>query len=200
MSTDDTEIGKRLLALRKRSGLSQTDYAASLGVSLRAYQTYERGQRTVPTEVLKELVWKYEVNPIWVISGRGPEKWVQGSGINTGLFAEILRRLGSEGSPIRGRNPVEFGYFAAVIYNRIKDSDQGSWDGAVQQAIVRLDAILSAQWARSVEQAPAPLKDSRWLELVETAKQRGGNVDPQTAALSWGPGSELERLFITGEI
>lgn len=207
MSIDDAEIGSRLLSLRKQTGLSQTDYAASLGVSLSAYQNYERGQRTVPTEVLKELVSKYDVNLIWLISGRGPERWVQGSCIDSQAFTKILERLETDDSPLKGRNPIDFGYFAALIYNRVKTVDEASWETAVQQAVSTLDAILTAQWLRSIDNRPTSLKggpdlskDEGWNRLLDNARQRATGVSPDIAALHWGPSSELERLFVTGAI
>lgn len=207
MSTDDAEIGNRLLSLRKQTGLSQTEYAASLGVSLSAYQNYERGQRTVPTEVLKGLVWKYDVNLIWLISGRGPEHLVPGSSIDSEAFGKILSKLESDGSPLKGRNSVDFGYFAALVYNRVNTTDRASWDAAVQQAITTLDSVFAAQWLLSIENMPATLYPSwssetqeGWNQLVEDAKRRSASLPQEVAGLNWGPGSELERLFVTAAI
>ena len=44
-------FSEHLLQLRKSKGLTQTDLALEIGVSCRAYQTYERGQRdpSLPT-------------------------------------------------------------------------------------------------------------------------------------------------------
>ena len=44
-------FSEHLLQLRKSKGLTQTDLALEIGVSGRAYQTYERGQRdpSLPT-------------------------------------------------------------------------------------------------------------------------------------------------------
>ena len=44
-------FSEHLLQLRKSKGLTQTDLALEIGVSWRAYQTYERGQRdpSLPT-------------------------------------------------------------------------------------------------------------------------------------------------------
>ena len=44
-------LSEHLLQLRKSKGLTQTDLALEIGVSWRAYQTYERGQRdpSLPT-------------------------------------------------------------------------------------------------------------------------------------------------------
>ena len=44
-------FSEHLLQLRKSKGLTQTDLALEIGISWRAYQTYERGQRdpSLPT-------------------------------------------------------------------------------------------------------------------------------------------------------
>ena len=44
-------FSEHLLQLRKTKGLTQTDLALEIGISWRAYQTYERGHRdpSLPT-------------------------------------------------------------------------------------------------------------------------------------------------------
>ena len=44
-------FSEHLLKLRKAKGLTQVDLASEIGISWRAYQTYERGERypTLPT-------------------------------------------------------------------------------------------------------------------------------------------------------
>lgn len=40
-----------------------------MGVSSRAYQNYERGEREVPAVVLKALYEVYGADPLWVLTG-----------------------------------------------------------------------------------------------------------------------------------
>lgn len=71
LSTDETnvQIGRRLAAVRERVRLVQIDFAERLGVSPRAYQNYERGEREVPAVVLKALYEVYGVDPLWLLTG-----------------------------------------------------------------------------------------------------------------------------------
>lgn len=68
---DNASIGERLAALRNRVRLSQVDFAERLGISPRAYQNYERGEREVPAVVLKLLYEVFGVDPLWVLTGPG---------------------------------------------------------------------------------------------------------------------------------
>ena len=47
-----TGIGARLAITRNETGLSQTEMAKEIGVSLRAYHSYEKGDRGLPIEAL----------------------------------------------------------------------------------------------------------------------------------------------------
>ncbi|MBL3575602.1 helix-turn-helix domain-containing protein [Rhodovulum sulfidophilum] len=49
-------IDKGLLRLRKQWRLSQTQMGKLMGVSLRTYRFYEQGERSVPSEAVKELL------------------------------------------------------------------------------------------------------------------------------------------------
>ncbi|MGH8758767.1 MAG: helix-turn-helix domain-containing protein [Burkholderiales bacterium] len=67
--TVNLEIGRRLAALRERSRLVQTEFAEGMGVSPRAYQNYERGERELPAAVLTALYETYGADPLWVLTG-----------------------------------------------------------------------------------------------------------------------------------
>lgn len=65
-------VGDRLAAIRSSRGLSQVEFALRLGLSPRAYQNYERGEREVPVAILRSLNSVFGISPLWVISG--PQK------------------------------------------------------------------------------------------------------------------------------
>ena len=48
-------FSEHLLQLRKAKGLKQTELAEQIGISWRAYQTYERGQREPTLSTLAAL-------------------------------------------------------------------------------------------------------------------------------------------------
>lgn len=69
----DSAIGRRIAAIRAASGLSQNDFAESLGLSPRAYGNYERGEREVPVALFKTLYELHSIDPVWLLTGPGPE-------------------------------------------------------------------------------------------------------------------------------
>jgi phage repressor protein C with HTH and peptisase S24 domain len=74
-TTGDVEIGARLKALRDvaKGGkpMSQGDFAESLGLSLRAYQNYERGERPVSKELIRAGMSTYGWSADWLLFGEG---------------------------------------------------------------------------------------------------------------------------------
>ena len=67
-----TEIGARLGHIRG-SGANQRDHAAALGIPLRTYQTFERGEREPDLRILLALADKgWSVH--WLLTGQGPER------------------------------------------------------------------------------------------------------------------------------
>lgn len=68
---ESSELGARLSALREELGYSQTELASRLGISLRAYQSYERAERELPLTVAITLFRELGINPIWLALGTG---------------------------------------------------------------------------------------------------------------------------------
>jgi len=64
-------LGARLAIARSEIGLSQARLAAELDVSLRAYQSYEKGSRGIPVEALAKLNRVFKVDLNWVLLGVG---------------------------------------------------------------------------------------------------------------------------------
>jgi len=70
-STEDKCIGERLLSFREKQDLSQNQLSESIGVSLRAYQNYERGDRAITKEVVCSLMDGFGIDCTWLLSGKG---------------------------------------------------------------------------------------------------------------------------------
>ena len=64
---------------RELLGLSQQAFADQLGLALRTYQNYERGDRTVTKELMDALWGTFGVDPIWVMRGSGEMRRVMSS-------------------------------------------------------------------------------------------------------------------------
>lgn len=68
---DNVPIGRRLAGARERLRLTQNEFAERIGLSPRAYQNYERGEREIPALALKTLYEVFGVDPLWVLTGPG---------------------------------------------------------------------------------------------------------------------------------
>ncbi|WP_295581817.1 helix-turn-helix domain-containing protein [uncultured Oscillibacter sp.] len=55
-------FAEHLLELRKKAGLTQTELAPQIGISWRAYQNYERGQREPTLSTLVALADFYAIS------------------------------------------------------------------------------------------------------------------------------------------
>jgi transcriptional regulator with XRE-family HTH domain len=62
-------IGARLAITRNELGMSQAAMADALGLSPRAYHSYERGTRAMPVEPLVKMNSKFEVDLNWILLG-----------------------------------------------------------------------------------------------------------------------------------
>ncbi|WP_170337727.1 helix-turn-helix domain-containing protein [Ruegeria arenilitoris] len=62
-------MGARLAIARNEVGLTQTAMAEAIGVSHRAYHSYEKGQRGLPVEALVAMADRFEVDAAWILLG-----------------------------------------------------------------------------------------------------------------------------------
>ncbi len=63
-------IGARLHVIRVEARMTQAEFAKALGVSLRTYHHYEKGQSSCSTETLAVLSEKLGVDLNWFVTGR----------------------------------------------------------------------------------------------------------------------------------
>ncbi|MBR8030098.1 helix-turn-helix transcriptional regulator [Burkholderia cenocepacia] len=70
-TSDHADYHQRVSQVREHFELSQEKMARQLGLSLRAYANYERGQRAVPVELLRALYEQFLVDPVWLMTGDG---------------------------------------------------------------------------------------------------------------------------------
>ncbi|REE18175.1 helix-turn-helix protein [Paraburkholderia sp. BL27I4N3] len=62
---------QRVAQVREHLQLSQEKMARRLGLSLRAYANYERGERAGPVELVRALYEQFSVDPVWLLTGDG---------------------------------------------------------------------------------------------------------------------------------
>jgi len=70
-TTDHGDYHQRVAQVREHLDLSQEKMARQLGLSLRAYANYERGERAIPVELLRALHEQFSVDPVWLLTGDG---------------------------------------------------------------------------------------------------------------------------------
>ena len=68
------EFGRRLKALRGRTGLTQTEFATKISLQLLAVQRYEAGQRLPDVYLLRRIATEFGCNLHWLICGVGSEE------------------------------------------------------------------------------------------------------------------------------
>lgn len=61
----------RLVEVRKSSDLTQAAFAGKLGISPRAYTSYELGERDLPLAVAVKLNQLFNVSADWLLFGEG---------------------------------------------------------------------------------------------------------------------------------
>ena len=91
---DNLVMGRRLMAVRVASGLTQADFADKLGLSLRAYANYERGEREMPTALFRSLCETFRIDPLWQLTGPGEDPGLVGRRV-LDMKARVIR-LGYE--------------------------------------------------------------------------------------------------------
>lgn len=99
LATDDfnAEVSVRLAAVRAASGLTQLQFAESIGLSDRAYSNYERGIRELPATVVRALVHAYNIDPLWILMGSQAEpEYVVERKVDQQLLAEVFDVVGRE--------------------------------------------------------------------------------------------------------
>ena len=91
-------FGERLQSVQKKMQLSQEDISTQIGISYRAYSSYERGDRKPPIDFLEKLATQFNINLNYLIAGIGemfiPPKFEQAQ---KELALEIRKVLREEG-------------------------------------------------------------------------------------------------------
>lgn len=65
----DAAVGQRIQSIRTQQGMSQAEFADALGISVRAYQNYERGERPVSKQLLCALKTTFGTSSDYILNG-----------------------------------------------------------------------------------------------------------------------------------
>lgn len=72
----DTELNDRVKYIRKERGLTQKDFAESLGIKQATLSDIERCKIGVSTNLVSKIIKTYDVNPEWLMTGQNGIKTV----------------------------------------------------------------------------------------------------------------------------
>lgn len=78
---ESVNLGPKLKLLREKLELSQDEFARVLGLGTKTYWNYEKGYRTIPSELVAKIVRVYRLNPSWLF-GNSPNMLMDGNTIN----------------------------------------------------------------------------------------------------------------------
>lgn len=98
------EISERLKLIRETKGLSQAGMAMQLDTSINGYINYEKGKRSIPSDLIQKLTQMWGVNANWFLTGKGDifsEKFID--------FNNTTYEI-----PIRGEVEASMGYGVSV--------------------------------------------------------------------------------------
>ncbi len=62
---------ERLKKIRKTLGLSQRVFSEAIGIKQGSYSDVERGKSGVSALIIKGLMTKYRIDPLWLCEGKG---------------------------------------------------------------------------------------------------------------------------------
>lgn len=79
---------ERLKALRSTLGLTQRLFSQSLEIKQGSYSDVERGKAGISAVLLKNLIRKYRVNPLWLCEGEGSMFIEQKNGVELNISFE----------------------------------------------------------------------------------------------------------------
>ena len=68
------KVGARLAAVREQVKLSQSEFAATIGIAGGTYANYERGDRELSALVLGRLAQVHHVDLMWLVNGGDRER------------------------------------------------------------------------------------------------------------------------------
>jgi len=83
-------MGDRLTLLRVEKGLTQKEMAALLGVSKRAYHSYEKGERGTPIEALAHLKQHLGQSADWILFGESSNQMID---VDTSDFEAVCNQI-----------------------------------------------------------------------------------------------------------
>lgn len=124
-------VGARLASVRALTGLSQHAFAATLGLSPRAYANYERGEREMPVALFRALFDEHGIDPLWMLAGPEPDPVrAMARRLDMTLLEEVLRvvegglhRANKQLKPDKKARLIRLAYERCVLAGEINSQE-----------------------------------------------------------------------------
>ena len=123
-------MGARLAIARNEVGLTQTSMADAIGVSHRAYHSYEKGQRGLPVEALVAISEKFEVDAAWILLGTKAIRTAHDFDALKKIEISLDRYLTTENIKIKSekRGAIVARWYQSHVEGReVRDDDVHTW-------------------------------------------------------------------------
>jgi transcriptional regulator with XRE-family HTH domain len=82
---------QRLKEIRKALNLNQRTFSEALGIKQGSYSDVERGKTGVSAVIIKGLITKFRVDPLWLCEGKG-DMFIYEKGVGTRSSNDNLSR------------------------------------------------------------------------------------------------------------
>lgn len=131
-----TAMGARLAIARNEIGLTQTAMADAIGVSHRAYHSYEKGQRGLPVEALVAIADRFDVDAAWILLGTKAVRAEHDFEALKRIEISLDRHLNEEGIRVKSekRGAIIARWYQSQIEGReVSDDDVHTWIELVKE-------------------------------------------------------------------
>lgn len=129
-------MGPRLAIIRNDIGFSQAAMAEALGVSPRAYHSYEKGKRGIPVEALVAMMDGFNVDVSWLLIGAKSVRAAHDFEALKDIENSLDRHLNEEGIKIKSekRGAIIARWYQSHIEGReVTDDDVHTWIELVRE-------------------------------------------------------------------
>jgi transcriptional regulator with XRE-family HTH domain len=129
-------MGARLTIIRKERGLSQAAMAKAIGVSPRAYHSYEKGERGMPVEALVAVSEEFGADVPWLLLGTKSIRAGHDFDALKRIETELDQHLTSEGIKVKSekRGAIIARWYQSHVEGReVSDDDVHTWIELVRE-------------------------------------------------------------------
>ncbi|RUO44943.1 XRE family transcriptional regulator [Idiomarina aquatica] len=147
-------FGERLKKARNHLKMSQTELAKTADMSLRGYQSNERGESTPSAIILKALA-DYGISPLWILTGNGEM-------LLNSKTKDIYKR--TEESKIESRDIVEA--FSLIFANLTEQNISQSRVDEIQELYEQMEVQNNAAFYTFIHELTRPFKSFYLLPVI----------------------------------